>query len=560
VLGRALAADPAVDPTVVAHHLLAAGDEAPPAEVASAALRGGLAALAQHAYADADRLLEAAGQRVPDAAGAGRVRLTLQLGRARARRGLGDLAEASRLAAAAARLAEALGDADAFAEAAVLRAYPPDWHDDDVEARGLLARADRAPTGPVWRARVRASRARIEMRSPARHDALGQVWSWETHPTVARPMAEEAVELARTSGDPESLVVALLAWRSNHRAPGFLALRRRASDEAVRIASRLGDAALLHEAALRAFTDRLEAGERDGAEEAARLVRRSAEREVEPRLVWRAGCLDVTLAWLDGDLSRAREARERVIALARDERIPGGDQVAAMLLGQELLLGGAFATLLDGLGGDHPSLLHPLGLAGRAMACAGVGDRDGARAALDRLPDPPDPEASLLAVTTFAARAVVAIGDADRARHHLALLDPWRDRAATDSEGIVVPVPVASVTARLRDLTGDVDGAREDRTLARGLAARLRAAPEVAITEPLAAGGAAPGASVLSPRQVAVLARLAEGRSNAQIAEELHFGVATISRETSAIYRALGAANRAEAVRAAVQRGLLPGR
>lgn len=556
-LGRALAGEPTVAPAVVAGHLLAAGDDVSDREVAPVALAAGLAALEQHAYADADRLLEVAGLRWPEADGAARARLAIALGRARARRGLGDLTASVEHAGAAARLAEALGDADAFAEASVLHAYPPDWLDDDVQARRLLARADLAPTSPRWRARVRATRARLEMRSPAERDADGRVWNWVTLPGLAQPMSDEAVRLARDSGDAETLVMALLAWRSNHRAPSYLGLRRRATDEAVRLAGRLGRPELLHEAALRAFIDRLEDADRDGAEEAARLVRLAATRAVEPRLVWRARALDVTLAWLDGDLERARAHREEMTALGLRDGVPGAAPVAALLLGQELLITGAHAVLDAGVADGHPSQLHPLGLAGRAVARAGLGDLAGARAALDALPDPLDPESSLLAVAGLAARAIATIADADRATVHLELLEPWRERAATDSEGLFVPVPVASFTARLRDVLGDAGGARRDRATAREVAEGLRAHRSMVWLEAEGTGAEPSSHALLTPRQVRVLALLAAGRSNPDIAAELHFGVATIARETSAIYRALGVANRAEAVREATRRSLL---
>jgi DNA-binding NarL/FixJ family response regulator len=58
---------------------------------------------------------------------------------------------------------------------------------------------------------------------------------------------------------------------------------------------------------------------------------------------------------------------------------------------------------------------------------------------------------------------------------------------------------------------------------------------------------------------VAVLQRAASGMTNEQIATELHLSRATVVREIGAVYRALGAANRAEAVRRAAAIGLILG-
>jgi len=61
----------------------------------------------------------------------------------------------------------------------------------------------------------------------------------------------------------------------------------------------------------------------------------------------------------------------------------------------------------------------------------------------------------------------------------------------------------------------------------------------------------------LSEREQEVLALLAEGHSNKQIAERLHRSPYTIRHHVSQIIAKLGATNRAEAAALAVQRGLL---
>jgi two-component system, NarL family, response regulator LiaR len=61
----------------------------------------------------------------------------------------------------------------------------------------------------------------------------------------------------------------------------------------------------------------------------------------------------------------------------------------------------------------------------------------------------------------------------------------------------------------------------------------------------------------LTPRELEVLALLAEGRSNKQIAAEFVVSERTIKFHVSSILAKLGAANRTEAVKIAMQRGLV---
>jgi DNA-binding NarL/FixJ family response regulator len=61
----------------------------------------------------------------------------------------------------------------------------------------------------------------------------------------------------------------------------------------------------------------------------------------------------------------------------------------------------------------------------------------------------------------------------------------------------------------------------------------------------------------LTPREVQVLELLAEGLPNKAIAERLHISDQTVKFHVSAISGKLGAANRTDAVRRAVRRGLI---
>jgi DNA-binding NarL/FixJ family response regulator len=61
----------------------------------------------------------------------------------------------------------------------------------------------------------------------------------------------------------------------------------------------------------------------------------------------------------------------------------------------------------------------------------------------------------------------------------------------------------------------------------------------------------------LSPRELRVMALVAEGRTNEQIARVLGLSLSTIKAELSTIFAKLGATDRASAVAACFRRGIL---
>jgi DNA-binding NarL/FixJ family response regulator len=66
-----------------------------------------------------------------------------------------------------------------------------------------------------------------------------------------------------------------------------------------------------------------------------------------------------------------------------------------------------------------------------------------------------------------------------------------------------------------------------------------------------------PAAAGLTPKERDVLARMAKGLSNAEIGRELWLSQLTVKFHLTNIYRKLGVANRTEAARAALERGLV---
>ncbi len=546
-----LAGDRSVPATIVAHHAVLAGEQLPVERLGELTERGGCEALEQGAFDDAERFLAVAQDAVAGPSGDAR-RLRALLGRTQARQRGGDLPGASHLAAAAARLARALGDADALAEAAVRYAYPVEWRTGDPEASALLAAAEAAGPGTRWLAQVLAVRAVVEMRLPV-VDADGEQWHWVTRPEIGQPLAERAVLAAREAQDPTAMVMALLAWRSNHRAPRFLERRRQASGQAQRLAQRLGRLDLLVEAGLRTASDELEAGNRLGFDEGLAVTRWAADRSGEPRLRWRASCLEAARAIFDGDVDGLADNRRLAREAAEGAQIPGAPVADDLFAMQLSLLTGDVGELSRLLAANHPGAGHQLGRGAAALAAAVLGRPEESLRRLEALPWPLDPESSLLLTATLAGRAAARIGETAQATRLLDVLATWRHHVAVDSECMWPAIPVAAVTSQLHRLLGDQAAAADDHEVALGSSQVLRS-PAVAAVLDHPAGEQR---VQLTARQVQVLRGLAAGRSNGQLALDLAFSLATIRRETSAIYRMLKVSNRAEAVNEAHRLGLI---
>src|SRR3989442_15296314 len=87
--------------------------------------------------------------------------------------------------------------------------------------------------------------------------------------------------------------------------------------------------------------------------------------------------------------------------------------------------------------------------------------------------------------------------------------------------------------------------------------AAARASPLAADAFVMAHDDASPSPEPLTPREIQVLELLAEGLSNRHIAERLGISAETAKFHLAAASGKLGASNRTDVVRRAVQRGLI---
>ena len=181
--------------------------------------------------------------------------------------------------------------------------------------------------------------------------------------------------------------------------------------------------------------------------------------------------------------------------------------------------------------------------------------------------------AAVLHAQDYAGAAALARQHPDAA---LALIDlDMPDRAGAPDAGIArllalaptLPVVVLSACEDPAVIRGVLDAGamgfipkREQAAVMLGalrlvLAGGIYVPPTALGGEARPAAGAA--AALLTPRQTEVLHALALGHPNKVIARTLGMTEATVKAHTGAIFRALEVANRAQAVRAARQQGLL---
>nr|WP_227464207.1 response regulator transcription factor [Nocardioides lijunqiniae] len=140
------------------------------------------------------------------------------------------------------------------------------------------------------------------------------------------------------------------------------------------------------------------------------------------------------------------------------------------------------------------------------------------------------------------------------------LVDTWREAAVLfDDFGHVHELAAVRVgLAGILRATGDVAGAREVGDLARATAHALGARP--LLDELRAIGGAAQRSAApdaLTAREQEILALVADGRSNGEVAKQLFISTKTVSVHVSNILGKLGASGRTEAAAIARRRGLL---
>jgi pentatricopeptide repeat protein len=157
----------------------------------------------------------------------------------------------------------------------------------------------------------------------------------------------------------------------------------------------------------------------------------------------------------------------------------------------------------------------------------------------------------------IAAQAAGSVGLAE-GRHDRALVslrDAW-----TTWQNLEMPYESARVRVllgRVSDAMGDPESARMHYDAARSVLARLGASPDVRELDRLTGAGNGSAHGGLTDREREVLALVASGSSNRQIAYRLGISENTVARHVSNIFDKLGVNSRTQAVASAQANGLL---
>lgn len=531
------------------HHARAAGALRPIPDLVDLMDRAAQAALSISDYAAARTLLETADE-FADADDVRR-RAWRSCSLAAAFDGLGRVDQSRRLAARAFDLAEITGDADLGLEAALLSAFPADWQAGDLRTSAIIRRADQMALNDHGRVALLAARALTELRIPQRVDGHQQV-AWVTRESVAQPLAVEALTRSADIGLRERLV-ALLAWRTCHRAPRHLEQRLQTSLEALDISQQLRLPARQVEAALMLGADAIESADRPLFDHALSVATWVAQRDGNPRLLAHTRAMQAGVAFANGDLHMAHRLHREAVELATSVDLPSGTSLDFVMLAQHYIVSGEHPPRDLIPQGDHPILCHPLAQAATAVAWARLGEMAEAEALVRRLLRRVDEESSMLLVLVLAAEAVTLLESSDLSWELMTLLTPWCEHVAVDSNTWWHGGPVAAALAELSATRGDGDAARYTDAAttiatAMGDTRTLRRMDSVRACRPVLCDTDIGAGSTLSTRQIQVLELMATGLTNRQIASQLSYSVSTVKAELTAIFRALGVNNRAQAI------------
>ncbi len=536
------------------------------------------------AFEEAARWFEAALELAPAAGAAPASVLDLSFEAAGAELAAGALDRARTHFEAAARLARSAGDAAALARAAlgagdtVVTAGRVDWP--LVE---LLEEAE-AAADPELRARLHSRRA-IEL-------------YWHQGSEASRRESAAALGAAEASGSALALAEALRSRQFTLRAPGFLAERIGIGQRLVALAQDTDQAELAFMGSVWLAADLMRQGEMVSVRRLVGSQEAAAARSGRPLWRWYATVMGTLVASVEGRVAEAREGSEAVGQLGR--RL-GLDVAQAYRVGQQCVVWReteGLAALADDIAAVRAALPYFVTTRGFvALAAATTGRPGEARAELDLLaPDrfaavPRDSlwgatvalllEAAALSgsahtpvllelldpgrgtfvvqglpncwgsVDRFCGRARLALGDLDGAERDLA-------RARQLEEGLGAPLFVARTTldqARLALARGRRQAARDLAGAVEATAERLGLA---ALGAEAAGVDAEAGRGDLSARERQVLALVAAGASNKDVAAALVISLNTVERHLANIYAKLGVKGRAEAAVRAVQAGLLP--
>jgi DNA-binding CsgD family transcriptional regulator len=537
---------------------------------------------------------------------------------ARAHRSAGLRQQARRFAMKATSIGEQLPVL--FAEAALVAADGGEFHGDAWATVALLERAlsalDRShePHARHLRVEVLGMLAQLEMTLPldgptpqlaelvqgASPHSASVMWQWVTQPERAQPRARAAEVEAAQLEDARLQAMTGLRWRSAHQGPAYREGRRQRSDRARAV---LADPLERAEAVRAYLLDVLEGGDHTTVRGALADVTGISHRAGDASLAWRVTHLRAMLARAGGDVSTAEQLSEDAFLLGRL-----ADEPTAVVVRAEQWAVHATdrLTQVDQVlvaSSEYRALRHPPLLAGALALCAELSaagfvrakvDADMLRRLVEHLHTTGSHEQNWMITAAFTARAVWLMSMVELAEPLLRLLEPWTERVARESSGIVCDGHLMRHVATLAHLTGDdtvgllTDAIARDRAAGfersarcgeidlvtiRTVTARLHGSEVRAAAEHLAQRCSAQGLACLAAqagrlgsrlpqeplteRQRRILELLARNATYQHIADDIGFSHGTVRAEVTRLYAALGCDRRDQALVEARWRGLL---
>ena len=356
------------------------------------------------------------------------------------------------------------------------------------------------------------------------------------------------MRLAEQAGDTEALGAALIARQFTLRGPDFLDERLAAGRAVLDIATRLDEADLRFRAHQWLVPDRFQAGDLTGVAADVEQMAAIAQARRNPLQRWWVLIYRGLLAGFAGRDGEAEELAHEAAALGRRLGLPAADAYRVGQLSRIYWAAGRLAELDDDIGqalARFPGLVTLRCI--RALAYATADRRADATGEIEALTAngfAALPRDSLyLASLALLAETAVTCRAAEAARPVLAALAPYETR------NLIQGVPVgwgaaAWYIARLQWLTGRAGEAARSAATAQRLHRRWGAG---GFSDPLADLGREGADAPLSQRESQVIALLAAGRENAEMAAALGVSVHTVERHVANIFRKLGVRNRAEA-------------
>jgi tetratricopeptide (TPR) repeat protein len=403
--------------------------------------------------------------------------LLLELGDAEWR--AGDFDEAKEAFRRAAELAEALGEAEDFARAALGFGGPFAAFEAGTVDEALVELLGRALDGlpmddSLLRASVTSRFAEAMTFSPGRERGA--------------KLSDEAIAMARRLGDRPTLAYVLERAHWATWGPDNLDRRLAVATEITELAEDAGDIAAQVQIRMWRLAHLLEMGDIRAVDAEHEACRRLADRLRQPYNLWQVATVDATIALLEGRFSEVELLAQRALAIGQEAE----NRNAVALCGVQILAlrreEGRLSELAAGMAefvDQYPGI--PGWRTGLAWLHTELGNEPEARREFERMSDPGfsgfPRDMFWLKSMTLLAEVCAYLGDVERADDLYRSLLPYSERCIIDAPVAACSGSVGRPLGCLASTLSRFDEAVTHFERALEVNARIRARPWVAHTQ-----------------------------------------------------------------------------